>query len=309
VEVREEGVGDAEEHAPQQEPEAAVATDQALPATTDGFRLEGPKTTYEGGDELFQYINGGAEPYLKFNFIRVTTAVYASDEGQLQVDMWQFESPEAAYGAYARDRSGEPVDIGDESSIAETSVWAWQGAFMLTIIPDRGNPTREGSLELARAIMEQLDAPSAERPALCRALPPENLDEQSVRYVMHPLHAHGLYLANQIIPEGTFGLEGEAVAAVGSYTLQEDQQTSTKVFLLRQTSADAAEEVRDALRKLRSDWGDELVQEDPHLVFKAGDGNFCSIGTRGQVLTAVFFAPDRQTAVELIENTLQRASE
>jgi len=157
--------------------------------------------------------------------------------------------------------------------------------------------------------MNELDAPSAERPELCRALPQRNLDQQEVRYVVHPLHAQDLYLANQIIPEGTFGLEGEAVAAVGAYALKEGQQPKTQVFLLRQTGPEAAKRAMEKLRKLRSDWGDELLQEDPQVIFRVGEDNFCSMALKGNLMAAVFFAPDRKAAVDLLDETLRRASE
>jgi len=293
---------------PLAEAAAEAPTAEALPAVAGSLRIAGPKRTYEGPKELFEYIDGGAEPYLKFNFVRVSTANYTADGDVLKADLWEFASPEDAFGAYARDRVGEPIYLDDESSVADTSLWARRGRYMLSILPLRGLPTQAQSIELAREILASLKAKAAARPLICRELPQRNLDEQSVRFARDPIHLHDIYISEQMVPDGTFGLTGSVQAAYGAYGPRQDGRR-TGLILIEYADADAALVAASRLTALREDWGDKQVQADPYAVFKVKEGNFCAVGTLGRRLAAVFFAPSAEEAARLVHAALKRGAD
>lgn len=289
---------------PPAEPTAAAGTEEALPAKAGDLRIGGPKKSYKGGDELFTYINGGAPPYVEFNFVRVTTANYLTDGNGLKVDLWEFKSPADAFGAYARDKDGEPIDVGDEGSVVSTSLWARTGPFMVSIMPLRGTPTQEQAITLARKIVENLGAEPAPRPDICRQLPEENLDKESVMFVRNYLHIQNLYMSEKIIPEGTLGLSGSAVGAYGAYPIRDDNR-KTSVMLVEHPDETSAEDALSSLQSLREEWGDEKVTSAPYPIFRVEQGNVCAMGTSGRRFAAVFFAPSVNVASRLLESALK----
>ncbi len=98
----------------------AGAQDDLFPA--DDF-IEGWKAAYfdeyRNGDELFQYMNGGAELYLEYKFLGVKVKEYESEAGEsLTIEIYSYAKPEDAYGIFSVDTTGIPVDIGTEGRTA-----------------------------------------------------------------------------------------------------------------------------------------------------------------------------------------------
>ncbi len=289
------------------EPPAAAAkapeTAEALPEKTDGLRLAGPKTTYTGGDELFEYINGGADPYLTFNFVRVTNAQYTDGANKLSADLWEFETPEDAFGAFAKDRRGEVADIGEEASMQGASLWAWAGRYMLAVL-DMGETPPARTRELAYRTLEALDAEPASRPEICRRLPEGDLKTAEVLFMRDAAPLFNVKLAENWIPDGTFGITGGAVGAYGPYDVRSDDLPAA-LLLVRHPRPAPAREAAERLAKLRREWGDEEVAGQPWVVFRASEANYCAIGREGDLFGAAFFMPTRQAAEELLERALR----
>lgn len=64
------------------------------------------------GDSLFNYINGAAEMYHKYDFEEVHAAKYIKDGGEITVDIYTFASPDRAFGMYTTLRPDAPDTVG-----------------------------------------------------------------------------------------------------------------------------------------------------------------------------------------------------
>lgn len=78
--------------------------------------LRAAEMEHFAGDSLFEYINGAAEMYHKYNFVEVTVARYLKDEATITADLYLFEGPDKAFGMYTTLRPDEPdtVSLGAE---------------------------------------------------------------------------------------------------------------------------------------------------------------------------------------------------
>ncbi len=287
-------------------PEEAVVepqTARALPARSGTLRLSGPKTTYTGPDELYDYINGAGEAYLKLNFIRVTTAQYIDDESKVQVDLWRFETTDDAYGAYANDRQGEPLDVGDEGSMTGASLWARRGRFMISVLDLTATSSPEQSRLLASTALEALDEEGAPRPEICRRLPREGLDPQSVLFLRDDAPLFDVQLADNFIPDGTFDIGEGDVAAYGAYDLRQDDRPAGLLLVHYGTEQEAGRAV-DELARVRRNWGEEQVAREPYVVFKPGEGNYCVFGAVGGRFAAAFYMPTQEKGRQMVRAVL-----
>lgn len=290
--------------APPAEVRRKVAVETALPAAVGSLKLSGPTRTHEGAKELYQYIDGAGEPYLTLNFQRVASATYAAGDGRvLKVDMWRFASPDDAFGAFAMDRAGDPVAIGDEGAVLGASLWARKGSYMLSITPLRGAPDRTQVVGLAGGILSRIDTKPAPRPEICRRLPQQKLIRESVRFARDFLVLQDVALTERLMPDGTLGITGGAVAACGAYELRKDSR-ETWVLLVRHLSAGAAKAAAGRLEKVRAGWGDKRLRDSGPEVFEGAGEDFCAFEARGRDFAAVFFAPDAVTATKLLRKAL-----
>jgi hypothetical protein len=75
-----------------------------LPASMGGWKLAEAPTTYNP-ETLFEYIDGGAEAFLQFDFEALTAANYVNGKKQeLRVDIYRHASPARAFGIYSQER-------------------------------------------------------------------------------------------------------------------------------------------------------------------------------------------------------------
>jgi len=288
--------------APSGKPSPAVRTAEALPAGAGSLRLSGPKTTYNGAGELWDYIDGEGDLYLPFGFVRVTAATYTDGESQVAADLWEFQDPEGAYGAYAKDRQGEPVRIGDEGSALGSSVWARRGRYTIRVV-NLGQAAPQDTLALARAAIDALGEEPAPRPEICRRLPREGLDPQSVLYMRDESPLWNLDLAEQFVPEGTLGIEQGVEAAYGVYDLRDDGRPAA-LLLVRYPDEARARRAADALAELRKQWGHTPVAGQPYPVFKAAEDSYGAVAASGPLLAAAFYMPTPEAGVTLLEGAL-----
>ena len=149
------------------------------------WKTDGPPQEFKGED-LYLYIDGGAEIYREYGFEEVLVQEYRNREGKgLSLELFQMTSPEGAYGMYTFKRSprGTPVEAGAEGQLEDYYLNFWKGNLLVTITGQDESPTTSrGLLELARAVAGKIQGPSEDPAHLVTELPLPGLISTSVRY-------------------------------------------------------------------------------------------------------------------------------
>ena len=119
-------------------PVAASSLVELLPSAgeAEGWRLAGEARTFVP-DNLWEYINGGAEGYLVYNFEAVVTADYETEEGSLQavLDIYRMANRLCGFGIYAAERAYDAryLDIGSEGYLTDNTLHFCQGPYSVKI--------------------------------------------------------------------------------------------------------------------------------------------------------------------------------
>lgn len=146
---------------------------------------KGAETRTFVGDSLWEYINGGAELYHSFGFVKVTTADYKSPQTELVLDLYQFESSEGAYGLYSSLRPDDPVFValGVEGYFTGSSLEFVKGDIMVRLVAyDESEATEAALSGLAGKVAADLPG-TIEPPEAFGLLPEENIFPGSDRMV------------------------------------------------------------------------------------------------------------------------------
>ncbi len=88
------------------------------------------------GDELFTYIDGGAEIFMEYGFKQVATANYSDkNNNQIQVEIFEMNDSAAAYGAYTfyLNGDGKPFNAGTEGVFIDYYAALWKENFVTVI--------------------------------------------------------------------------------------------------------------------------------------------------------------------------------
>jgi hypothetical protein len=75
-----------------------------LPRRLDGWKLAGAPDRYPP-DKLFEYIDGGAEAFLQFDFQELSAATYVNGkDAEISADVYRHATPARAFGIYSQER-------------------------------------------------------------------------------------------------------------------------------------------------------------------------------------------------------------
>jgi len=119
-------------------PQAAASDDPAayLPkaGTVAGWAPEGEIQRYQG-DDLFVYIDGGAEIYHEYGFRRVAALDYRGPaDKRVTLEIFEMADAAAAFGVFTFKASGrgKPVAIGQGADLEDYYLSFWKGRWQVT---------------------------------------------------------------------------------------------------------------------------------------------------------------------------------
>jgi hypothetical protein len=125
---------------------------------------------------LWEYINGGAELYLNYNFIEVATADYKQNDIEIVVDLYRFASEDDAFGLYSMFRTPDVqiIRLGVEGFTAPASLNFAKGKFLVRLVGY--DETNAGGLALINLAEEigKLISGTSNLPAMFDFFPSEN---------------------------------------------------------------------------------------------------------------------------------------
>jgi hypothetical protein len=123
------------------------------------WQKTGETRIYAAGD-LWQYIDGDAELYLKAGVVSAATSDYScGNHIEATVDVYTMNSPAGAHTILARDGSkqGNAAQLGEESVAYEQSVTFRKGPYLVRIVAYQLTPdTRQALLALAHGVEARL---------------------------------------------------------------------------------------------------------------------------------------------------------
>jgi hypothetical protein len=151
-----------------------------------------------GPEDLYLYIDGGAEIYLEYGFARVISQDYAGPGGRtISLEIFKMSDPAAAFGMYSfkTSREGRSLGIGWQARLEGYYLNFRKSEYVVTLTgPDDSQETVDGLLSLARAVDENIPGRApAEEPDVVRRFPGEGRVEGSLKYFRGPLGLFNTY--------------------------------------------------------------------------------------------------------------------
>ena len=168
-----------------------------LPAgnAVEGWARDGEPQEYEG-EELYTYIDGGAEIYQEYGFRRVIIQDYKNAKGKsVSLEIFEMESPAAAFGMFSfkRSGSGKTITLGAGAELEAYYLNFWKGRFLVTLTGfDEAPETLDGLIAVA-GIVDSKIRDVGEAPGLIGALPQKGLWTGSVKYLKGLLGLSNIY--------------------------------------------------------------------------------------------------------------------
>jgi len=166
----------------------SISTGFDLPADGElpGWSRVTEPEHYEA-DNLWEYINGQADFFIDYGFVRVDTAEYRNDQESSSVvlEVYRMGRPQEAFGIFAaeRTRDDRPLEIGADSYLGSNVLGFWQGEQYVKLTSfDEGPAVEQALIDLAEEISSRLPNPGLELETLL-LFPEEGRVEASERFI------------------------------------------------------------------------------------------------------------------------------
>ncbi len=164
----------------------------SFPAMT-GWK-QSPEVLVYSPDKLFDYINGGADLYLKYDFQELRVAEYQGENmASLTVEVYRHKTPTDAFGIYSQERlaKADYLPIGGQG-YREEGVLNFVAANYYVKISSANMEGRNEKVlqDLARRVAKNL-GPAGGLPVLLSAFPEEGKKKNSERFIAQNFLGYG----------------------------------------------------------------------------------------------------------------------
>jgi len=294
------------------QPQASVATVGAeeyagdkmkylFPQKVGDWGMKGKAEVYSGEKGLYEYIDGGAEPYLSYSFQEVAVASYVDSMGrEILVEVWRFDDIEDAFGAYTLNRTGTEYSLGDEAFLQDNNLWVWKGEYYLSLLPSTHTVRSEDVVNIAQSLSAKLPGGMCAPPKLLKYLPTEGLIYTSIRFFHQKIVLDNIYISKKPIEENVFGLVKDTDALIGEYIIEKGIPTK-KLLLIKYPNPERARKGKIRYIELRRSWGESSEALDGIVCLKSEEG-FSGVFCKGSYLIVTFMSPDELWAEHYIQD-------
>jgi hypothetical protein len=259
-----------------------------LPSELSGWKKAGPPQAYDKTN-LFDYIDGGAELYISYNFQNLRVVRYkGEDDEEIVIDIFDMGDSFNAFGVFSHGREREDGLAGQGSEYGGGRLTFWQDRDYLSIM---AYPETEKKKELVLEFGRKLAAAIPEDgalPAVLALLPRENLVRDSIRYFHHYIWLNSHFF---IASENILQIDDETQAVLAKYKAGE------KAFHLLVALYPDAERAQKAGESFFLHY----LPDARDGMAELPDGRWTGCRIEGRLLSIVFNAPDRDILTSYLE--------
>ncbi|OHB85651.1 MAG: hypothetical protein A3J73_04250 [Planctomycetes bacterium RIFCSPHIGHO2_02_FULL_38_41] len=225
-------------------------------------RISNP-VTYEGKENLYEYINGGAEPYLSYSFIRVSTVEYQkTTDKKAFVDVWEFGSSDDAFGVFSKDSAGSDINLGNGSALYNNYLYIWNNTYFIRIEPREGNVLTDDVTLVGKTILSLMPYKKLRLPSVMSYLPQQHLIKESIKFFHKKIILDSIYISENFIEENVFHLSEKTDAIVAEYKFDNDTETF-RLIIIKYPDIDTATLAIEDVTNLWRTWCEkELTYEN-----------------------------------------------
>ena len=275
-----------------------------IPKQVLDWKASGEDAVYDR-KTLYDYMDGGAEVYLGFDFRQVFVRKYAdAEENEIVLDIYDMGSPAEAFGMFSCDRQDPEAGIGQGSEYGPGLLRFWRGRYFVSItVSGNEDKAEKAVLDLGKAVAPLL-GPDGAPPDMIKLLPAAGLIVEKTAYFHNNVHLSNRYF---ISSENVLNLDEKTECVFAEYNnpvgaadpVVADNpvvaEGAARLLVVRypdasRAGAAAASFLKAALPRADED-GAALTEKKTWSMIK----------TRDTVLAVVFEASSKETAGRLVE--------
>jgi hypothetical protein len=260
-----------------------------LPDTIEDWKVSAKDQIYNR-ENLYDYIDGGAEFYLSYGLKKVISRTY-SKRGQpdILVDLFDMGTSHNAFGVFSHSRETIDNTFGQGSQYTQGLLLFWKDHFYVSILASPETvESRKAVFNIAGKI-EMAIKKEGPQPEILTLLPNKSLVRESIRYFHHYIWLNSHHF---ITDRNILHINEKTDALLAKYG--EQKRRYILLLVKYKKDKDAKIAYNDFIKYyLPGLSGERVVQIE--------DGTWTACQLDGNLLITVFNAPIKEKALDLIE--------
>jgi hypothetical protein len=263
-----------------------------LPEGKDGWVRSGKPEIYDRKN-LFDYLDGGAELYLAYDFQRLAVQRYVSDsvgKNLLTVEIYQMNSSPDAYGLYSFDRDGEAVQLGQKGVYGYGLLRFWKERFLVRILGSQDN-LKEIILKFGTEIDQKIKT-EGKPPELLSKIPKDNQVPNSDHFFHKQILLNNLYFLSD---KNILNLNDKTDCLLADFKLGEQ---ILKLLLIKYPDYKKAKDAHEVFNKF-------YLKNEPsekNKVIEIEEGKLVGMDLEKNYLLLVFEGKDKKITLQLLDS-------
>lgn len=262
-----------------------------LPEGDDNFNRASEYQIYNRKN-LYDYMDGGAELYLSYDFQKLLVQRYGNREREITLEIYEMKTCRDAFGLFSLDQEGELLKMGDRAVYGAGLLKLWKSNFFVRIMDLNGDDElKDVFLGLGEKISFKIDK-KGELPELIFRLPEEGLIPNSERFFHKQIVLNNLYFLST---ENLLNLSEKTSAVMADYSINE---MNLKLLLISYPDSSQAKLVLENFCKkyLRSNpSGKRIIQ-------KVEEDKFIGLELEKNYLWITFESKDETKTEKFLQN-------
>lgn len=262
---------------------------RSLPDRIQEWKAGEKDVIYDRGN-LFDYMNGGAEVYLAFDFRRVLVRKYQRPGGdEMLLDIYEMGSSAEAFGVFSCDREDEEAGIGQGSEYGYGLLRFWKGPYFVTVMTSaEDEEAGQAVLELGREV-ERLLGPEGPEPEILDVLPQAGLRKNRTSYFHSNIHLNNRFF---IASENILELDRETDCVLAEYGPSDEDPVSLLIVFYPDR-----QKALDAYRSFIEGFMPEAVETG---TIRMENSKWTKAQIAGNTVAVVFDAPTEEFAGQIL---------
>jgi hypothetical protein len=244
------------------------------------------------GEDLYDYINGGAELYLSYGLSGMTGCKY-NGEGlpQITIEVYEMTEPKNAFGVYTQSRDREELNYGQGSQTFDDFILFWKDKYFVVITSHKSTTESREAIKHLAALVEESIPEEGDLPGIIDYLPSEGMVEGGFIYFHHYIWLNAfIFIADYNI----VNISDETDAVIAKYG-----DVDERCYLLM-VDYPTNEDAQAAGDKLKEQFAPELTASDP--IIQLEDNTWFSMQVEDNRLAAVFNGNSRLQVEDLFQH-------
>jgi hypothetical protein len=264
-----------------------------LPGGRNGWVKSGKPEIYDRKN-LFDYMNGGAELYLAYDFQNLVVQRYLSNskepekKNSITVEIYEMNSSADAYGLFSFDQEGEMAELGQKGVYGYGLLKFWKNRFLVRILGSQAS-LKERILEFGADIDRKIKTEGTP-PELLSKIPKENLIQNSDHFFHKHILLNNLYFLSD---ENILNLSEETDCLLADFRFDEQ---ILKLLLIEYPDSEKAQNAYESFDKFYL----KNKASEKNRIIEIEEGKLVGMDLVKNYLLLVFEGTEKKITLQLL---------